>query len=334
MERGMKDKSLNVTEKQLKEMMYWMVLGRRIEQKITLLFKEGRLRGHHHPGIGIEGIHVGCCYGLIPEDDYIVPSHRGKLPELMMGIDLKYLMAGYYNKKEGLGGGRVPTGSHMYGDMSKHVIPGTGIIGSLIPVATGAGLGLKVKKSKGVAMAFFGDGAANRGDFHEGLNMAAAFKLPVVFVLQNNKYSISVSVEKATGMEHLSVRATSYGIPGVTVEGCDVLDVYKEATKAIKRAREGKGPTLLEGMWHRWTGHSISDADIYRSDKERKDGEKMCPIGFFKEKLKSQGILNDKEFAAIQKRADEEIEAAVKYAEQECTDPDPADILRGVYSSD
>jgi len=329
----MKDKSLSLTEKQLKEMMYWMVLGRRIEQKITLLFKEGRLRGHHHPGIGIEGIHVGCCYGLIPEDDYIVPSHRGKLPELMMGIDLKYLMAGYYNKKEGLGGGRVPTGSHMYGDMSKHVIPGTGIIGSLIPVATGVGLGLKVKKSKGVAMAFFGDGAANRGDFHEGLNMAAAFKLPVVFVLQNNKYSISVSVEKATGMEHLSVRATSYGIPGVTVEGCDVLEVYKEATQAIKRAREGKGPTLLEGMWHRWTGHSISDADIYRSDKERKEGEKMCPIGFFKEKLKSQGVLDDKGFDAIQKCADKEIEAAVKYAEQECTDPDPADILRGVYSS-
>jgi TPP-dependent pyruvate/acetoin dehydrogenase alpha subunit len=333
MERGMKDKSLSLTEKQLKEMMYWMVLGRRIEQKITLLFKEGRLRGHHHPGIGIEGIHVGCCYGLSPEDDYIVPSHRGKLPELMMGIDLKYLMAGYYNKKEGLGGGRVPTGSHMYGDMSKHVIPGTGIIGSLIPVATGAGLGLKVKKSKGVTMAFFGDGAANRGDFHEGLNMAAAFKLPVVFVLQNNRYSISVSVKKATGMEHLSVRATSYGIPGVTVEGCDVLEVYKEATQAIKRAREGKGPTLLEGMWHRWTGHSISDADIYRSDKERKEGEKMCPIGFFKEKLKSQGVLDDKGFAAMQKRADEEIEVAVKYAEQECTDPDPADILRGVYSS-
>jgi len=327
----MKDKSLNLNEKQLKEMMYWMILGRRIEQKITLLFKEGRMRGHHHPGIGIEGIHVGCCYGLTPED-YIIPSHRGKLPELMMGIDLKYLMAGYFNKKEGLGGGRVPTGSHMYGDMRNHVIPGTGIIGSLIPVATGAGLGLWVKESKGVAMAFFGDGAANRGDFHEGLNMAAALKLPVVFVLQNNKYSISVSVEKATGMEHLSVRATAYGIPGVTVEGCDVLSVYREATKAIKRAREGKGPTLLEGMWHRWTGHSISDADIYRTDEERKEGEKMCPIGKFKKELISRGILSEKEFADMEKRADEEIEAAVHYAEKECTDPDPADILRGVYS--
>jgi TPP-dependent pyruvate/acetoin dehydrogenase alpha subunit len=322
---------LKITTKTQKEMMYWLVLGRRIEEKITLLFKEGRLRGHHHPGIGVEGIHVGCCYGLGSED-YIVPSHRGKLPELMMGVDLKHLMAGYYNRKEGLGGGRVPTGSHMYGDISKHVIPGTGIIGSLIPVAVGAGLGLKVKKEKGVVIAFFGDGAANRGDFHEGLNMAAAFRLPVLFVLQNNKYSISVSVEKATGMEHLSVRAAGYGIPGKTVEGCDVLKIYEEATKAIKRAREGKGPTLLECMWHRWTGHSISDADVYRTDKERREGEAKCPIGMFKAKLISEGTLTEDEYSEIEKRAADEIEEAVAYSEKECTDPDPSDILRGVYS--
>lgn len=322
---------MKITVKQLKEMMYWVVLGRRIEEKITLLFKEGRLRGHHHPGIGVEGIHVGCCFGLGAED-YVVPSHRGKLPELMMGVDLKYLMAGYYNRREGLGGGRVPTGSHMYGDMSKHVIPGSGIIGALIPVATGAGLGIKVKKAKGVVVAFFGDGAANRGDFHEALNMAAAFRLPVLFVLQNNRYSISVSVEKATGMEHLSVRAAGYGIPGKTVEGCDVLEVYEEATRAIKRAREGKGPTLLECMWHRWTGHSISDADIYRTDKERREGEAKCPVMVFKAKLISEGALTEDEFSEMEKRADDEIEAAVVYSEKECTDPDPSDILRGVYA--
>ncbi len=308
-----------------------MVLGRKIEEKITVLFKEGRMRGHHHPGIGIEGIQVGVCYGLGPED-YVVPSHRGKLPELMMGVSLKYLMAGYYNRKEGLGGGRVPTGSHMYGDMSKHVIPGTGIIGSLIPVATGAALGLKIKKEKGVVVAFFGDGAANRGDFHEALNMAAAFTLPALFVLTNNKYSISVSVKKATGMENLSVRAQAYGIPGKTVDGCNVLDVYREASKAINRAREGKGPTLLEGIWHRWTGHSISDADIYRSEEEREEGKKKCPIGHFRKKLLSENVISEEEYIQIEKRAQEEIEEAVYYAEKECHDPDPGDILRGVYT--
>jgi TPP-dependent pyruvate/acetoin dehydrogenase alpha subunit len=108
---------LAISSEQKKRMMYLMVLGRRIEETITMLFKEGRMRGHHHPGVGVEGVHVGCCWDLVPEEDYIVPQHRGKLPELMMGLELKDLMAGYFNKKEGLGGGRVPTGSHMYGDI-------------------------------------------------------------------------------------------------------------------------------------------------------------------------------------------------------------------------
>jgi TPP-dependent pyruvate/acetoin dehydrogenase alpha subunit len=197
----------------------------------------------------------------------------------------------------------------------------------------GAGLGLKVKKSRGVALTFFGDGAANRGDFHEALNMAAAMKLPVVFVLQNNRYSISVSVEKSTGMDHLAVRAKSYNIPGVTVEGSDVLAVYREARKAIKRARDGGGPTLLEGMWHRWTGHSISDGDIYRSDKERREGEKQCPVLNFRKKLIAEKVITEKEYKDIEKAVRDEIDEAVRYAEEECTDPDPSDILRGVYSS-
>ncbi len=322
---------MKLSNEDYKKMLDYMVLGRRIEEKITLLFKEGRMRGHHHPGIGIEGVHVGTCYGL-SSDDYIVPSHRGKLPELMMGVDLKYLLAGYYNRREGLGGGRVPTGSHMYGDMSKHVIPGSGIIGSLIPVATGAGLGIKLKKERGVVLAFFGDGGANRGDFHEGLNMAAAFKLPVVFVLQNNSYSISVSLKQSTGLSRLSTRAEGYGMPGVTVDGCKVLDVYKEAAKAIERARSGKGPTLLECMWHRWTGHSISDADVYRTDKERAEGEKRCPVGTFKEELIAKKVITKRGYEDMERRATEQIEEAVRYCEKECTDPDPADVLRGVYS--
>ncbi len=320
-----------LTVKQLKELLYWVVLGRRIEERITVLFKEGRLRGHHHPGIGVEGIHAGCCYGLTA-DDYVIPSHRSKLPALMMGVRLKDLMAGYYNRREGLGGGRVPTGSHMYGDLRRHVIPGTGVIGSLIPVATGAGLGLKLKGTGGVAVAFFGDGAANRGDFHEGINMAAAFKLPVLFVLQNNGYSISVSVRQATGMEKLSVRARAYGIPGRTVDGWNVPLVYAEASQAIERARRGQGPTLLECMWHRFTGHSISDADVYRSDKERRAGEKRCPVQVFKRQLLAQGALTEEEFAAMQRQADAAIDEAVHYSEKECHDPDVADIFRGVYA--
>jgi len=321
---------MKIESKDLKSMMYWMVLGRRLEETITRLFKESRLRGHHHPGIGQEAANVGVCYGL-EEKDYVSLSHRGKNPELMKGMSLKDLMAGYYAKKEGLQGGRIPTGSHMYGDLEKHIVPMPGPIGSVIPVAVGVALALKMNKDKGVIVNIFGDGAANRGDFHEGLNLAAALKLPIIFVLINNGYAMSVSVKKATGLEKLSDRAKGYGMPGVTVDGNDVRRVYEQNQKAIRRAREGKGPTLLECMVHRWTGHSISDADIYRSDEERKKGESKDPIARFKRELLAEKVLSEDGYQAIEERVKKEIEEAVYYSEKECSNPDPSDILRGVY---
>jgi len=171
-----------IPQKSLKEMAYWMLMGRRLEERITTLFKEARLRGHHHPGIGQEATSVGVCYGL-EKKDYVSLSHRGKNPELMKGMPLKDMMAGYYAKDQGCEGGRVPTGSHMYGDLPNHIIPMPGPIGSVIPIAVGVGLGLKMDDKGAVMVCFFGDGAANRGDFHEGLNLAAALKLPVIFVV-------------------------------------------------------------------------------------------------------------------------------------------------------
>jgi TPP-dependent pyruvate/acetoin dehydrogenase alpha subunit len=323
---------MEIPNKDLKKMAYWMVMGRRLEERITTLFKEARLRGHHHPGIGQEATSVGVCYGL-EERDYVSLSHRNKNPELMKGMPLKDLMGGYYAKSQGCEGGRVPTGSHMYGDLSRHIIPMPGPIGSVIPIAVGVGLGLKMDENGAVMVCFFGDGAANRGDFHEGVNLAAALKLPVIFVLINNAYAMSVSVEKATGMKKLVDRAKGYGIPGVNVDGNDVKTVYLETSKAIKRARMGKGPTLIESMVHRWTGHSISDADIYRTDEERKKGEKKDPVKRIKRELIKDGILTEGEYREIEKKVDEEIEAAVNYSEKECTLPNPSDILRGVYAA-
>jgi TPP-dependent pyruvate/acetoin dehydrogenase alpha subunit len=165
------------------------------------------------------------------------------------------------------------------------------------------------------------------------MNLAAALKLPIVFVLANNGYSISVSVEKATGLQTLSARAAGYGMPGVTVDGNDVRTVYKEAAKAVARAKEGKGPTLLECLVHRWTGHSISDADVYRNDRERKEGEAKDPVQRFKKELVAEKVITESEYAELEGRVASEIEEAVQYSEKRCTDPDPADILRGVYSS-
>jgi TPP-dependent pyruvate/acetoin dehydrogenase alpha subunit len=322
---------MELSNDDMKQMLYWMILGRKIEEKVTVLFRESRLRGHHHPGIGQEAANVGTTYGL-KKKDCICLTHRGKIPELVKGMPLKDLVAGYFAKKEGIEGGRAPTGSHMYGDLSKGIIPGPGIIGSVIPLATGVGLALDRNGEGGVVVCFFGDGASNRGDFHEGINMAAAMKLPVIFCLVNNGYAMSVSVEKATGLSSLSVRAQSYGIPGVTVDGNDVRAVYEVSESAINRARSGEGPSLIECMVHRWTGHSISDADIYRTDEERKEGEKKDCILRFRNELIDEGVINEQDYQAVEKRVADEIEETIQYCENECVAPDPADICRGVYS--
>jgi TPP-dependent pyruvate/acetoin dehydrogenase alpha subunit len=326
---------MKLSEKDLQQMLYWMVLGRRFEERKMVLFRQGRLRGFLHPGLGQEAVHVGACYGL-GDEDFITLSHRGKEPELMKGWSLKDMLAGQMCKKESYGAGRTPDGSHMYGDLSRGIIPSPGIIGSVIPLAAGVGLGLKMKKRGGVVVTIFGDGASNRGDFHEGINLAAALRLPVIFLLANNQWAISVPLKKATGgVTRLSVRAAGYGIPGVTVDGNDVRKIYEEAGKAIKRARAGKGPTLLECMIHRWTGHGMSDPDNYRTEKEKKEGEKKDPILRFKKELISEGQMTEDEYTGIEQRVAKELEEAIHFAEKECTDIDPdySDVSRGVYAA-
>lgn len=324
---------MELSDNDLKKMLYWMVLGRRLEEKITVLFRESRLRGHHHPGIGQEAASVGAAYGL-KEKDCMTLYHRGKIPELIKGMSFKELMAGYYAKKEGLqgGGGRVPIGSHMYGDLSKGIIPVPGVIGSVIPLAVGVGLALKMDEQGAVVTCFFGDGASNRGDFHEGVNMAAALDLPVIFQLINNGFAMSVSVGKSTRAKSLSDRALGYGIPGVTVDGNDVRAVYEVSMEAIERARNGGGPSLIETVVHRWTGHSITDADVYRTDEERLAGEKLDPIPRFKKELIEEGVLTEQGCEDVEKQVADEIEAVVHYCENECHNPDPSDIIRGVYA--
>ncbi len=325
---------MELSNEDLKKMFYWMILDRRFEERVMMLYRAGRIRGHVHPGLGQEATNVGVAYGL-REDDCLTLAHRGKSPELIKGFSLKEMMAGRMCRKECIGGGKLPGGSHMYGDLSKGIIPSPGIIGSIIPVATGLGLAQKMKNKGGVAMCLFGDGASNRGDFHEGINLAAALKAPVIFVLINNQWAISVPIGKATGgLKKLSVRAAAYGIPGISVDGNDVRKVYKATSTAIKRARAGEGPTLLECITHRWTGHQIADPDMYRTDEEKKAGEKKDPVLRFKKELIKEGVLSEDECDKIEDQVKSEIGEAVHFGENECTIPaDYADILRGVYAS-
>lgn len=319
---------MDLPEKDLLAMYRWMVLDRLLEEKTLELLKLGKLVGFHHPNIGQEGVDVGTCYGL-RKDDTIMPTHRGKGKYLIKGVDLKTMIAGMFGRSNGCGKGRGPA-SHS-GDNSVGLLAGTGLIGSGIPISTGAALAMKLQKKDSVALHFFGDGASNRGDFHESLNLAGVMKLPIVYVCDNNCYAISVPQTCAMAIEDISIRAQGYGFPGVTVDGNDVLAVHEVTQMAIARARRGQGPTLIECKTYRWMGHSVNDPGIYRNPEEVEAWKQKCPIRRFEAYLRGKGLLDDRKGKEVYRGVHEEIEEAVRFAEASPL-PLPEDTLLDVYA--
>ncbi len=303
---------MDLTEKDLLQMYRWMVLGRLFEEKTFELLKLGKLVGFHHPNVGQEAVDVGTCYKL-RRDDTIMPTHRGKLKYLMKGVEMKTMWAGMFGRRNGSGKGVGPA-SHS-GDNSIGLLAGTGLIGSGIPISTGAALAMKLQKKDSVALHFFGDGASNRGDFHEALNMAGALKLPIVYVCDNNCYAMSVSTECAMAIKDISVRAAGYGFPGLVVDGNDVLAVYEATQEAIARARRGEGPTLIECKTYRLLGHSIGDPQEYRTAEEVESWKKKDPVQRFESSLKKKRWLSDSQVKETYRSVSEEIEQAVQFAE-------------------
>jgi TPP-dependent pyruvate/acetoin dehydrogenase alpha subunit len=319
---------MDISDKDLLQMYRWMVLGRLFEERTLDLLKLGKLVGFHHLNIGQEAIDVGTCYGL-RRDDTIMPTHRGKGKYLLKGVDMKIMMAGMFGRRNGCGRGRGPA-SHS-GDNSVGVLAGTGLIGSGIPVSTGAALAMKLQKKDSVALHFFGDGASNRGDFHEALNMAGVMKLPIVYVCDNNCYAMSVPQSCAMAIEDISVRAAGYGFPGVTVDGNDVLAVHEVTQAAIARARKGDGPSLIECKTYRWSGHSINDPGVYRSAEEVESWKQKCPVKRFEGFLRKKGLFDDAKVKEVYLAVNEEIEEAIRFAETSPL-PLPEDTLLGVYA--
>jgi len=303
---------MDLTEKDLLQMYRWMVLGRLFEEKTFELLKLGKLVGFHHPNVGQEAVDVGTCYKL-RRDDTIMPTHRGKLKYLMKGVEMKTMWAGMFGRRNGSGKGVGPA-SHS-GDNSIGLLAGTGLIGSGIPISTGAALAMKLQKKDSVALHFFGDGASNRGDFHEALNMAGALKLPIVYVCDNNCYAMSVSAECAMAIKDIAVRAAGYGFPGLVVDGNDVLAVYEATQEAIARARRGEGPTLIECKTYRFLGHSIGDPQEYRTAEEVESWKKKDPVQRFESSLKKKRWLSDSQVKETYRSVSEEIEQAVQFAE-------------------
>ena len=312
----------------LKEALRRMYLIRRFEEGAEEAYMRGLSHGTMHLSIGQEASAVGATMGL-RKSDYITSTHRGHGHCIGKGALPKLMFAEFFGKEEGYCRGRG--GSMHIADPESGNLGANGIVGGGLPIAVGAALAIKKQKRDDVAMCFFGDGASNEGAFHESLNMAALWKLPVVFVCENNKYGMSVSTDRSMSVANVADRAPGYGIPGVIVDGNDVAAVAEAVAEATERARAGKGPTLIECNTYRTRGHSRSDRNRYRSKEEIEEWKSKDPIPRFEADLKAHGIASDDEIAAIRASADAEIAEGIAFA-QAGTPPDPADVARDVYA--
>jgi TPP-dependent pyruvate/acetoin dehydrogenase alpha subunit len=267
------------------------------------------------------------CAALRP-DDVITSTHRPHGHCLAKGMDVNSAMAELFGKVTGCCKGKG--GSMHMGDLAKGIVPAVAIVGGGLPIAAGMALAFKMRKEKRVAVAFMGDGASNEGTFHESLNMASIWDLPAVYVVENNLYGASTPVKMVVKAEHISDRACAYKIPGVTVDGNDLLTVYEAAKEAVDRARQGEGPTLLELVTYRITGHSRRDPCLYQPEEERKMALAKEPIGRFAKLLLAEGIAEQKELDAIRESVKVEVEASVKKAMSD-PEPKPEDTLEDMF---
>jgi len=305
-----------------------MLEVRQFEEKVYELYGQNLVPGTIHLYAGQEAVAVGVCANLRRED-YIVSTHRGHGHCIAKGADLKRVMAEILGKKTGYCKGKG--GSMHIADFSVGILGATGVVGAGIPIAVGAGLSIKLRGTDQVVACFFGDGASNQGTFHEGINMAAIWKLPVLFVCENNLYAMGTRQSRVMLIEKISERAAAYGIPGVTVDGNDVLAVYEAAKEAIERAKRGEGPTLIECRTYRHKGHSRMDPATYRPKEEVEYWLKKDPIKRFRGRLLEMGILTEEEAEKIEDEVSQAIEEAVKFA-LESPYPEPEEALKDVYA--
>lgn len=295
---------------QWSDWLYRMLKIRRFEEKLNQLYALGHIHGTIHLYVGEEAVAVGVCSAL-EKQDCITSTHRGHGHFIAKGGDVKRIMAEIWGLKEGICGGKGGT-QHM-ADFSIGNIGSNGITGGQIPIATGAALAMKMQGKRQVVACFFGDGAANEGVFHESLNMAAIWGLPIVYVCENNLYAMSTPVRVAFKMPDIAARGAAYGIPGYIVDGMDVTEVKKVAAAAVAAAREGRGPSLIECKTYRFLGHSKSDMRVYRTKEEEASWEARDPIKLLSEKMHQQGMPAD-ELKQIESRVAKEIDAAVEFA--------------------
>jgi acetoin:2,6-dichlorophenolindophenol oxidoreductase subunit alpha len=318
-----------LTKPQLAESFRRMVLIRRFEESAEDSYMRGLTHGTMHLSIGQEASAIGVCLPLT-DADYITSTHRGHGHCIGKGAEVKRMFAEFFGKEDGYCKGRG--GSMHIADVSKGNLGANGIVGGGIPIAVGAALSAKKRGTDQVVVSFFGDGASNEGAFHEALNIASVWKLPVIFVCENNGYGMSVSTERSTAVTDIADRAASYAMPGVIVDGNNFAEVAEASFIATERARRGEGPTLLECKTYRTRGHSRSDRNRYRTKEEIETWLSKDPIGRFENELTGLGLFEAAELDAIRADVEREITEGLAFA---IASPAPpiSDVTRYVYAS-
>jgi acetoin:2,6-dichlorophenolindophenol oxidoreductase subunit alpha len=304
---------------------------RRFEEATIRLYKEGLVTGSLHPYVGEEAI-AATAVQLMRDDDKFTSTHRGVGHCIARGPGMKPIMAELFGKATGCGGGKG--GSMHIVDLERGNLGANGIVGGGTSIAVGAALTLKeMKNTDSVVLCFFGEGASNQGVTHESMNLAAVWKLPVIFVCENNIYQVFTHQDESCSVKDISVRAAGYGMPGATVDGNDVFELEKAYSEAIKRGRAGAGPSLVECKTYRWTGHWPGDVYSYggyRSTEEVDAWKEKCPIKRLKERLVESGAISEEDIRKIHDSIDAEVEEAVRFA-TESPEPDESELMKNLF---
>src|SRR5215210_4595792 len=304
-------------EKQV-DMLRQMLTIRRFDSRVLEIYREGIMRGTSHPYIGMEAVGVGACAALRP-DDYITSTHRGHGHCIAKGGDISLMMAELLGKATGYSRGKG--GSMHIADVSKGILGANGIVGGGMGIATGSALSARIRGTDQVTVCFFGDGALNQGILHECSNIAAIWKLPVVFLCENNQYAMSARSDKFTSVPDPSVRAVAYGFPGVRIDGMDVFAVYEAVSEAVERARRGEGPSMVVAVTYRYFGHHVGDPLNYRTKEEVDEWRKQDPIDRFQARLLDERIMDETRLQQLNERVNAAVEEAIEFAKNS---PDPS----------
>lgn len=321
-------KVIRLSNEKLLKMYEKMAEIRHFEKAVLSSVEQGLIHGTTHLCIGQEAVAVGASMATNEEDKF-TSTHRGHGHSIAFGANLNKMMAEMYGKKTGYCKGKG--GSMHIADVDSGNLGANGIVGGSIPIAVGSALTAQMKQLDYVTICFFGDGATNEGSFHEALNLAAIWQLPVIFICENNEYGMSSPISKMTNIENLSTRAKSYGFAGVTIDGNDVVTVYDTVKEAVEKARAGGGPTLIEAKTYRYYGHSKSDQQVYRTQAEVETRKKSDPLIQFEKSLLQNKLITENHLKHIIETVINKVEKAILFAKQS-EDPAITTVEEDVYA--